>query len=900
MLNFCFYCSNYSTISCIFHNIFILFYFIYFILYHFYCPLNFFSSLPFSSLLSSSTFNYRSLLSKHDKLALRKVTEILNGHINKEEELYQYLLTVYKEREISVSHLPPSPTAKPKDNSIIKNDIIYIKPTIRFIKNSKEKQSDINTDLIGNESIAIAQENVKMEQISISEMPILRNHHIQSNPYLSDQIIDNCSTVPTLEGSGILNSSVPYKKYAHGPQTPRKSFRSKISRKHEIRKLIRKILEEYSPSMSRYADRMFRDHLGREEELLNQLKREFNIPPNRNIFNGKSEEKEIEKDKEKKLIMNRNENNLLLYNNSYPLQYNSSESSDSGENLYMSNNKSRDDLHNLKTNINKLAYYNKNGKSNSNNSSPNKNRRKSFLGFSCRGTNYFHGNMKNSLQTEKKEKRSLSFNSGSPSLPISSLPISPFHSLRKSDPSINITKNIDISSNKKNNDNSSYNNNNDINNHNNNDKNNYNHYDDNYISHKNDLCSNYNHINTNYHSNSSSLLFDGIAGSDKIKNILSLNTKFQLNSNSNSNSGNIDYNMNIINKNTFINNRNNSIYGSITPPIISSIISTSPTTPPYPSPRSPAQTLISSLFQSISPAISRHSSPTVSPHRPLRHGICSINEISSSSSINNSNDIDTDIIPNSSPHCTLLPSRSSSPLIPLLSLPVSSAISSNCSPPIENPIPIMVPVPLPVPVAVPVAVPKKIKIKMKINIPTLPISVSNSPSPSPSSSRPASTFTSPRMSPKNSNIFSKKKNVSLMSSFMSSSHNSSKSTSNSPTASNHTLPSISSPLIPPPPFSRPSRRRSSPKTTVSPRHQIQCQPPPVRTVQQKEFIGEQSNEITNEQTKKTEIESSISKMKNLAASPTRNLSVEEPPDSMDDNISEQILYYRKKKSVLDL
>ena len=227
------------------------------------------------------------------------------------------------------------------------------------------------------------------------------------------------------------------------------------------------------------------------------------------------------------------------------------------------------------------------------------------------------------------------------------------------------------------------------------------------------------------------------------------------------------------------------------------------------------------------------------------------------------------------------------------------------------PVPTSVPVPSSSPVLPSTLISTQIKSKPKI--PILPFSVPPSPSHShsntPSSSRPASTFTTPRISPRIPTTQVKVDPDSLISSFLSSTQQKiKKSSSTSPTVPQQIpLQSTSSSLIPPAPVPKPSRRRSSPKTPSSPRNLPLCLPPN-RTPRQKELLRlqakEQIKEVTRERTRVRIDETMGASSASLTREEILRKNINLPSDGnsvlTDENISQQIIYYREKKNVLDL
>ena len=253
-----------------------------------YCITVLHSTIAFWILISFILFlhsncNWRKLLSFHDPAALARVDDLMIGHKKKEAELYKYLKSVYED--------PPKqkceyPTIRSEDDILKEN---HVRSSIRFIKSKRPEHTQGNK---GNTSDYIDREYIG-----------------KRNVYKSDEAIIGCSTVPNVVPS-THSSSQMFKKATHTP-SQRRSFKSRISKKHETVKMIRSILEERSPSMYKYVDRMLRDHLGQEDELLDNLILEF----------GLSEKRDLLDTKHRTALM---EN----YDKSFEIQYNSSGSSD--------------------------------------------------------------------------------------------------------------------------------------------------------------------------------------------------------------------------------------------------------------------------------------------------------------------------------------------------------------------------------------------------------------------------------------------------------------------------------------------------------------------------------------------------------------------------------------------
>lgn len=180
------------------------------------------------------------------------------------------------------------PTIRSEDDILKEN---HVRSSIRFIKVKRQELTQTQGSR-GGTSDYLAREVIG-----------------RRNVYRSDEAIIGCSTVPD-EVPSTHNPSQMFKRAAHTP-THRRSFKSRVSKKHETVKMIRNILEERSPSMYKYVDRMLRDHLGREDELLENLILEFGLTEKRDLFEIKHRTALMEN-----------------YDKSFEIQYNSSGSSD--------------------------------------------------------------------------------------------------------------------------------------------------------------------------------------------------------------------------------------------------------------------------------------------------------------------------------------------------------------------------------------------------------------------------------------------------------------------------------------------------------------------------------------------------------------------------------------------
>ena len=272
----------------------------------------------------------RLLLLQYDPMAVSSLQDLLQAHRHKEKELFNYLLSVYNDtskRQPSYPVLTEDHCSRPSGT----------RPSIRYTRDlgSKELKAlalgDSTTDLrqegrakgrgvdrggssrqLGAEERERSIENdMRIRKEKEKERARCRSS-VRSSGHMEGSLADNNSVHQSLQGTygspGRTKASLPQPKLAR-----RKSFKSRIARKHETIKLIRKILAEHSPDNFKYADRMLRDYIGREEDLLEKLLQDFGLTDERDT--------EMERERERDL--------LTSYDKSYRVQYtDSSESTD--------------------------------------------------------------------------------------------------------------------------------------------------------------------------------------------------------------------------------------------------------------------------------------------------------------------------------------------------------------------------------------------------------------------------------------------------------------------------------------------------------------------------------------------------------------------------------------------
>ena len=285
----------------------------------------------------------RNLLAEHDPSALSRVPALLESHKDKELELFEYLQSVYKGAKVRNYY----PEVKSEDEILNQTNV---RSSIRYYRSNRSSEIIItNPEVIENGEAF--QGNVLHE----------KNEKNGGKNIMSDDKVKERSTVPDIQGSK-NNTLKTNKKNISNPHGQKRSFKNRIAKKHETVKLIRNILEEHSPSMNKYADRMLRDFLGREDELLENLIFEFGLTEKRDQLNLK--------------YMN---DLMVNYDNSFEMQDNSdsSDSADEGNMRahYSHSNNVSPDKHILNAeHTRKLTYY----KEHSLIPSPKKNRKGSF------------------------------------------------------------------------------------------------------------------------------------------------------------------------------------------------------------------------------------------------------------------------------------------------------------------------------------------------------------------------------------------------------------------------------------------------------------------------------------------------------------------------------------------
>ena len=286
----------------------------------------------------------RNLLAEHDPSALSRVPALLDSHKDKELELFEYLRSVYKGSKIR-NHYPE---VKSEDEILNQTNV---RSSVRYYRSRRNSENIVTNpeDIENGEATQIVSVPNEIREEGKTSM-------------LNDKAKEH-STVPDIQGSK-NNSLRTNKKGIPNTQGQKRSFKNRIAKKHETVKLIRNILEEYSPSMNKYADRMLRDFLGREDELLENLIFEFGLTEKRDLLNLK--------------YMNEL---MINYDNSFEMQDNSDSSDSNNEGniraQYSHSNSTSPGKHNTNMNadhIRKLTYY----KEHSSIPSPKKNRKGSF------------------------------------------------------------------------------------------------------------------------------------------------------------------------------------------------------------------------------------------------------------------------------------------------------------------------------------------------------------------------------------------------------------------------------------------------------------------------------------------------------------------------------------------
>ena len=260
-------------------------------------------------------------------MAVSSLQDLLEAHRHKEKELFNYLLSVYADtskRQPSYPVLIEDHCSRPSGT----------RPSIRYTRDlgSRELKALAHGDSTGlrqegrsngrgvDRGGSSRERGVKERERSIENEMRVRTEKermrsrssVRSSEHMEGSLADNNSNHQSVQGTygspGKMKASLPQPKQAR-----RKSFKSRIARKHETIKLIRKVLAEHSPDNFKYADRMLRDYIGREEDLLEKLLQDFGLTDERDT--------EMERERERDL--------LTSYDKSFRVQYtDSSESTD--------------------------------------------------------------------------------------------------------------------------------------------------------------------------------------------------------------------------------------------------------------------------------------------------------------------------------------------------------------------------------------------------------------------------------------------------------------------------------------------------------------------------------------------------------------------------------------------
>ena len=266
-------------------------------------------------------------------MALSSLKDLLEAHRHKEKELFSYLQLVYTD----TSKRQPSYPALTEDHSLrpatTRPSIRYTRdlgskelthgdPTTLMRQARREKGRERDRDRGGCTKERGAEERERNQEIKLIDKKEKEKSQCRSSIRSSGIIPHQHHAVGRLEDHSTVNlsshrtSSSPRRREVSIPQpkipTRRKSFKSRIARKHETVKMIRKILEEHSPDNFKYADRMLRDYLGREEDLLEKLLQDFGLTDERDTA--------MERERERDLITS--------YDKSFRIQSNDSSESD--------------------------------------------------------------------------------------------------------------------------------------------------------------------------------------------------------------------------------------------------------------------------------------------------------------------------------------------------------------------------------------------------------------------------------------------------------------------------------------------------------------------------------------------------------------------------------------------
>ena len=266
-------------------------------------------------------------------MALSSLRDLLEAHRHKEKELFTYLQSVYTDTSkrqpsypvLTEDHSLRPATTRPSiryTRDLGSKELTHGDPTtlIKQERREKGREGDRGRDRGGCSKERGAEERERNKEIEVMDKKEKERSDCRSS-IRSSGIIPH-HTVGCLEDQSNVNrsshriSSSPRRREVSIPQpkipTRRKSFKSRIARKHETVKMIRKILEEHSPDNFKYADRMLRDYLGREEDLLEKLLQDFGLTDERDTA--------MERERERDL--------MTSYDKSFRIQSNDSSESD--------------------------------------------------------------------------------------------------------------------------------------------------------------------------------------------------------------------------------------------------------------------------------------------------------------------------------------------------------------------------------------------------------------------------------------------------------------------------------------------------------------------------------------------------------------------------------------------
>lgn len=244
-------------------------------------------------------------------MALSSLKDLLEAHRHKEKELFSYLQLVYTDTSkrqpsypvLTEDHSLRPATTRPSiryTRDLGSKELTHGDPTtLRQARREKGRERDRDRGWYSEERGAEGRERNQVVELTDEK----EKERSQCRSSLRPSGFIPHHTVGCLEDQSIVNrlshrtSSSPRRREVSIPQpkipTRRKSFKSRIARKHETVKMIRKILEEHSPDNFKYADRMLRDYLGREEDLLEKLLQDFGLTDERDTAMERERERDL-------------------------------------------------------------------------------------------------------------------------------------------------------------------------------------------------------------------------------------------------------------------------------------------------------------------------------------------------------------------------------------------------------------------------------------------------------------------------------------------------------------------------------------------------------------------------------------------------------------------------------